>query len=120
MDANAGMDVSVRRKVIVAVAQPGLDVLQRIPQIQHDGRTAVPQIMKADLPHAILIQDLWEFVGDEIRLEQGSHGIHADKILVSGVVAVAADLLLIGLLLPEVQKILVGVGAEGEGPHTGF
>ena len=42
------VDVGVGGKIVVAVPQPGLNVLQRVAQVQHDRGAAVPQIMEAD------------------------------------------------------------------------
>ena len=44
------MQVGIRRKIIIAVAQPGLNIFQGIAQIQHDGGAAVPLRYNYDKP----------------------------------------------------------------------
>ena len=88
MHAAAGMDVSVSGKVIVAVAEPCLNILQSVSQIQHDGGTAMPKIVETDFPEPILHQDLLELLCNIVRLQQGPHCVNADKIRISRIIAV--------------------------------
>lgn len=76
--------------------------------------------MKSNAPQTVLLQNLLKFLYDVIWLEQGSHGVHTDKICIPHIVAFSAQLLLIKLILPQMGEILIGVGAEGEHPHTGI
>ena len=43
-------DVGVGGKIVVAVPQPGLNVLQRVAQVQHDRGAAVPLRYNYDKP----------------------------------------------------------------------
>ena len=40
------------------MSQPGLNVLQRVTQVQHDRGAAVPQIVEADAAELVFLQDL--------------------------------------------------------------
>ena len=42
MDACTGVDVSIRREIVIAVAQPSLDVFHCVAQVEHNRGTAVP------------------------------------------------------------------------------
>ena len=44
------VDVGVGGKIVVAVPQPGPNVLQRVAQVQHDRCAAVPQIWVCQAP----------------------------------------------------------------------
>ena len=81
------VDVGVGGKIVVAVPQPGLNVLQRVAQVQHDRGAAVPQIMEADAAELVFLQDLLKFLGNIVRLEQGPQIVHADEIRVTGIIA---------------------------------
>ena len=55
--------VDVGRGGDVAVAQPFLDLLHRHPLFQQQAGTGVAQIVEADLPQAVVDQQLGEAVG---------------------------------------------------------
>ena len=114
------MDIGVGGEVVVAVAQPLLDILHRIVQVQHDGGATVPQIVEANGAQTVLCQDLLELLADEIRLEEHTHLIHADEVQVLPVVAGAAELLLGQLPLPQPGEIIVGILAQGQAPAAGL
>ena len=114
------MDIGVGGKIIVAVAEPLLDILHRIVQVQHDGGAAVPQVMEPNGAQAVLYQNLLEFLAHEVRLEQHAHLVHADEIQVFPVIAGTADLLLSQLPLPQPGEIIVGVLAERQAPAAGL
>lgn len=82
MTVLGGMDIGICSKTVIAVAQPGLDVLHGIAKVEHNRRAAMSQIMKTNGTEPILVQNPLEFVADEIGLQQHSHGIYADKIVV--------------------------------------
>lgn len=48
MHSRAGMDVSVRREIVVAVPQPGLNVFQRVAKIQHNRGIAMAKLVEAE------------------------------------------------------------------------
>lgn len=114
------MDVGVGGEVVVAVAEPLLDILHRIVQVQHDGGATVPQIVEANGTQTVLRQDLLELLADEVRLEEHPHLVHADEVQILPVVAGAAELLLGQLPLPQPGEIVVGILAQGQAPAAGF
>ena len=52
------VQIGVRREIIIAVPEPGLNILQRIAQVQHNGGTAMAEIMKPDGAKIVLPQEL--------------------------------------------------------------
>ena len=80
MCAHAGVNIGVSGKVVIAVPKPGLNILERVAEIQHDRRTGVPQVVKANRAQSILIEDLCKFAGHIVRLNQRAQLIDADKI----------------------------------------
>lgn len=80
----------------------------------------MPQIVKAYHSQAILVQNLRELVGNEVRLQQIPQQIHAHKIYECWIIVVSAQLPLVDLLLPQVSKVLISKLAEGQGPHAGI
>ena len=80
MCTHAGMNVGIGSEIIVAVPKPGLNILERVAEIQHDRRTGVPQVAKANRAQSILIEDLCKFAGHIVRLNQRAQLIDADKI----------------------------------------
>lgn len=114
------MDIGVGGEIIVAVAQPLLDILHGIVQVQHDGGAAVAQIVEADGAQAVFCQDLLELLADEVRLEEHPHLVHTDEVQVLPVVAGTAELLLGQLPLPQPGEIIVGILTQGQAPPTGL
>ena len=58
------MRVNIGGGADVAVPQPLLDLLHGDAVFEQQGRTAVPQIVQADVPQPLLPQQLSEAVGD--------------------------------------------------------
>lgn len=114
------MDIGVGGEVVVAVAQPLLDILHGIVQVQHDGGAAVPQVVEADGAQTVFCQDLLELLADEVRLEEHPHLVHADEVQILPVIAGTAELLLGQLPLPQPGKIIVGILTQGQAPAAGF
>ena len=50
MCTHAGMNVGIGSEIIVAVPKPGLNILERVAEIQHDRRTGVPLRYNYDKP----------------------------------------------------------------------
>ena len=71
----------------VAVSKPFLNVLHRNATSQQQTRTAMPEVVKANLSKAIPLQQLWELCGDVVWLEAISNFIYTDvfqKLLIIG------------------------------------
>lgn len=62
------MQVGIRRKIIIAMAQPSLNIFQGIAQIQHNGGTAVAKVVESDGSQSILFQELLKLLGHVVRL----------------------------------------------------
>ena len=114
------MDIGVGGKIVVAVAEPLLDILHGIVQVQHDGGAAVTKVVEADGAQAVFCQDLLELLADEVRLEEHPHLVHADEVQVLPVIAGTAELLLGQLPLPQPGEIVVGILAQGQAPAAGL
>lgn len=108
------MQISIGGKIIVAVSQPGLDVLEGVTQVQHDGSTAVAEIMKTDMAEAIVLQQLFKFLCDIIRLQQVAHSIHTEEVQIRGVIRGSAEIALILLGMVEIYEVLVGISTQRE------
>ncbi|WP_370779907.1 hypothetical protein [Gemmiger formicilis] len=63
----------------------------------------VAQIVKADAPQMIILQDNLERIGEIIRLEQIAHCVYADVVCVFFVVAPTAQLAVFFLFLLQGQ-----------------
>ena len=114
------VDIGVGSEVIVGMAQPLLDILHCIIQVQHDRGAAVTEVVEADGTQAVLYQNLLEFLAHEVRLEQHAHLVHADEVQVFPVIAGTAKLHLGHLPLPQPGEIIVGVLAQRQAPAAGF
>ena len=95
------VDIGIGSKAVVAMPQPGLDVLHGIAKVEHNRRAAMSQIMKTNGAKAVQLQNLLKFLTDKIRLQEHSHGIHADKIVVFVNVGASAELHLVQLAASE-------------------
>ena len=114
------MDIGVGGKCVITMAQPGLDIFHGIPQVEHDGSAAVPQIVEPNGTQFVLLQELLEFLTYIIRLQNRPHLIHTDKIQITLIIGGTTYLHLTQLLIAQIQKILVGIGAERKIPAAVF
>lgn len=104
----------------ITVTKPFLNVLQcNTIGIQQAG-AAVAQIVKTNLFQIVLSENLGEVLGDEIGLDQASHGIHIDVIKVVFAVAVSAELLINTLLFSEMPQQNLKGFHQRQGPAAGF
>ena len=70
----------------------------------------VAQIVEPNLPQAVVGQQLGEAVGHRVGQDQIAHLVHEQIALVLLVVAVAAELLVVGLLLFQCPQPLGEAG----------
>ena len=84
------MAVDVRRGADVAVAQPFLDLLHGHVVGQQQRSAAVPEIVKTDMPQAVLVKQLWKRGGEIVRRNEHSHLVHTDVVQIPLVIAPAA------------------------------
>lgn len=52
------MNVGVGGEIIVAMAQPCLNVLERVAEVQHDRCTTMSQVVKTNGAQSIFIEDI--------------------------------------------------------------
>ena len=83
----------------IAVTQPLLNLLHRYPLFQQQAGTGVAQVVESNPAQTILFQQLWKARRHGIRLDQISHCIHKYIAKVLLIIAVAADFLVVFLLL---------------------
>ncbi|MPN25299.1 hypothetical protein SDC9_172706 [bioreactor metagenome] len=114
------MDIGIRRKVVIAMTKPCLDILQSVPQIQHDGRTAVAQIMEPNRPEPILLQHLLKLLRNKVRLEKRTHLIDTHKISIAHIIAISAQRHILLLALLQGCKILIRVVTQRQSTHAVF
>ena len=114
------------------MSQPLLNHLHRDTVCQKQTGARMAQIVKADAPQMIILQDNLERIGEIIRLEQIAHCIYADVVCVFFVVAPTAQLAVFFLFLLQGQTSrnvqprlvqtealhLVGVVTENRGKRT--
>ena len=74
------MGVDVGRGGDVAVAQPLLDLLHGHALLQQQTGAGVAQIVKTDVPQAVVGQQLGEAVGHRIRQNQIAYLIHDIRV----------------------------------------
>ena len=85
------MTVNICRRTDVAVAEPFLDLLHRNIIGKQQRSAAVPEIVKANVPQTVSLQNLAEVLCYRIRTEDRSHSVHKDISIVFVVVAISAD-----------------------------
>ena len=68
--------VDVRRRADIAVAQPLLDLLHGHVVGKQQRGAAVPEVVKANVPQTVLLQQLAEIGGNASGVEDIAHGIH--------------------------------------------
>ena len=61
------VDIGIGGKTVVAMPQPGLDVLHGITKVEHNRRAAMSQIMKTNGAKAVQLQNLLEFLEEHQR-----------------------------------------------------
>ena len=97
------MRINIRGGREIAVSQPLLNHLHRDVVCQKQTGARVAQIVKADAPQMIILQDNLERIGEIIRLEQIAHCVYADVVCVFFVVAPTAQLAVFFLFLLQGQ-----------------
>ena len=114
------MRVDVGGGADVAMSQPLLDLLHGDAVFEQQGRTAVAQIVQADVPQPLFPQQLTEAVGDIAGFEDVAHLVNEDIAQVFLVVAVAADLPVSLLLIPEGEKLCLELPHQRQRAEAGF
>ena len=84
------MGIYIGRCREIAVAEPLLDLFHRDAVREQQRRAAMPEIVEAYMPQAVLIQQLRKCGGKIVRGNQRSHLVHTDVVQIPLVVAPAA------------------------------
>ena len=111
--------VDIGRGTDVAVPQPLLDLFHGHAVFEQQGCTAVPQIVQADVPQPLFPQQLAETVGDIAGFKDVAHLVDEHIAQILRVVAVAADLPVSFLLVPEGQKLRLELPHQRQGAEAG-
>jgi hypothetical protein len=77
----------------LAVPEPLLDVLHRHALVAQQDRARVSEVVEADLPQPLFLQELRKIPADVVRVHQGPVLVHVDVIVVRVMVAVAIRVL---------------------------
>ena len=102
------------------MAQPFLDLLQGYALFQQQAGAGVAQIVEADLPQTVVSQQPGKSVGHCVGQDEIAHLVHEQVALVLLVVAVAAQLLVVGLLLFQRPQPLGETGHQRQGAQAGL
>ena len=114
------MRINIRGGREIAVSQPLLNHLHRDTVCQKQTGSRVAQIVKADAPQMIILQDNLERIGEIIRLEQIAHCVYADVVCVFFVVASTAQLAVFFLFLLQGQQPFPENRYKRQGALAGF
>ena len=114
------MRINIRGGREIAVPQPLLNHLHRDTVCQKQTGARVAQIVKADAPQMIILQDNLERIGEIIRLEQIAHCVYADVVCVFFVVASTAQLAVFFLFLLQGQQPFPENRYKRQGALAGF
>ena len=90
------------------MAQPFLDLLHGHALLEQQAGAGVPQIVEPNLPQAVVGQQLGEAVGHRVGQNEIAHLVHKQVAFVLLVVAVTAQLFVVGLLLFQRPHPLAG------------
>ena len=114
------MSIDVGGSGNIAVSEPLLNLLHRHTLLEQQARAAVTKIMEADLPQAMAFQKLCKCPGHIIRQNEVSHLIHEQISFKFPIVAVAAELLVSGLLRFKLPQAIGESGDKRQRAQTGF
>lgn len=92
------MGIDVGGSGDIAVSEPLLNLLHRHPLLEQQAHAAVTKSMETDFPQAVAFQKLCKRSGHVIRQNEVPHLIRKQVPLIFPIVAVAAELLISGLL----------------------
>ena len=119
MCSRSRMNIGIGSKIVIAVAQPCLNVFHAIIQIKHNCSTAMSQIVIPNFAKAIFLQYLLKFLRYKIRLKKFTHTIYTNKIKIPCIVASATQMPLCSLLLLQIPEVLIGLLTEGQTSFAG-
>lgn len=80
----------------------------------------MPEIVEADMPQAVHFQQLAEIAAEIPGIENVPHRVHKHVAVIFPVVAVAADPLVLLLLLLQGQQLFPDIAYQGQRAQAGF
>ena len=80
----------------------------------------VSEVVKANVPQTVLLQQLAEIGGNASGVEDIAHGIHKNIAVILFAVAISAYTLILLLLLPQRQQLFPDVADQRQGAQAGF
>ena len=86
------MDINICGGGDGAVTQPGLDILQTDAVCKQQTGAAMPEVVKPNAAHIMLLQKLGQLLGQIVRPHQFSQFVDIDVVQVIVAVTVAAKL----------------------------
>ena len=78
------------------------------------------EVVKANMPQAVLLQQLAEIGGNASGVEDIAHGIHKNIAVILFVIAISAYAPILLLLLPQRQQLFPDVADQRQGAQAGF
>ena len=78
------------------------------------------EVVKANVPQTVLLQQLAEIGGNASGVEDIAHGIHKNIAVILFAVAISAYAPILLLLLPQRQQLFPDVADQRQGAQAGF
>lgn len=78
------------------------------------------EVVKANVPQTVLLQQLAEIGGNASGVEDIAHGIHKNIAVILFAVAISAYAPILLLLLPQHQQLFPDVADQRQGAQAGF
>ena len=112
--------VDVGSRVHIAVSEPILYLLHRSSEREQERSAGMPQVMEADMPQSVLLQDDREMVADVVRTVEFSERVHANVVLVIAAVSLSKRPFHFRLPFPLGKEHLLHHRDQGKRPLGGF
>ena len=78
------------------------------------------EVVKSNVPQAVLLQQLSEIGGNASGVEDIAHGIHKNIAVILFAVAISAYAPILLLLLPQRQQLFPDIADQRQGAQAGF
>lgn len=86
------MYIGIGSKCVIAVPKPSLDILHGVSKIEQNRCTAMPEIVVTDRSQIVLLQQLLEFLRNEVRLQKHTHIIYTNEVHIVPDIAATTEL----------------------------
>ena len=114
------MGIDIRRCGQIGMTEEGRYIQQRNILIDEDAGEGVSEVVKANVPQTVLLQQLAEIGGNASGVEDIAHGIHKNIAVILFAVAISAYPPILLLLLPQRQQLFPDVADQRQGAQAGF